>query len=193
MASTSAAWRHLDARAGFEVAFLDTDGDGRRVQGSTSAVEDGEPWIVAYAIELAADGSTRSARVVSRSRHGRREVRLVGDGAGRWRVDGAPAPALDGCLDVDLEASALTNAFPVGRLRLETGAAAAAPAVYVRALDLRVERLEQRYVRLDDDDDDDGRRQRYRYAAPAFGFACVLTYGADGLVDDYPGIAVRAG
>jgi uncharacterized protein len=183
----SAAWRHLDARAGFEVAFAHAGGDGRRVEGSTSAVEDGEPWIVAYEIVLAPDGTTRSARVVSRSRHGRREVRLEADGVGAWLVDGAPAPHLDGCLDVDLESSALTNAFPVRRLGLATGEAAEAPAAYVRALDLRVERLGQRYVRLDDD----GRRERYRYAAPAFDVTCVLTYGADGLVDDYPGIAAR--
>ncbi len=31
-------------------------------------------------------------------------------------VDGEPAPHLDGVLDVDLESSALTNAFPVHRL-----------------------------------------------------------------------------
>ena len=184
-----AAWQHRDARAGFEVVFLDARGDGRRAEGATSAVEDGEPWIVSYEIELALDWTTRTARVVSRSRHGRGEVRLDADGAGGWRVDGAPAPELDGCLDVDLESSALTNAFPVHRLALEPGEEAEAPGAYVRALDLRVERLEQRYLRLGDD----GRRQRYRYAAPAFDFECVLTYGEDGLVADYPGIAIRLG
>ena len=186
-ASASAAWQHRGARAGFEVVFLDAGGPVRRAEGSTSAVEEAEPWIVSYEIELAPDWTTRTARVVSRSRHGRREVRLKADGAGGWVVDGARAPALDGCLDVDLEASALTNAFPVRRLGIEHGAEVDAPAAYVRALDLRVERLEQRYVRLSDD----GRRQRYRYTAPAFDFECVLMYGEDGLVEDYPGIAVR--
>jgi hypothetical protein len=186
---SAAAWQHCDARAGFEVVFIRAAGAGLRAEGSTSAVEDGEPWIVSYEIELAADGTTRSARVVSRSRRGERAVRLEGDGAGGWLVDGAPAPALDGCRDVDLESSALTNAFPVRRLRLAVGGDAEAPAAYVRALDLRVERLEQRYVRLEDEGD----RRRYRYAAPAFDFACVLTYGEDGLVADYPGIAVRVG
>jgi uncharacterized protein len=185
--SASAAWQHRDARAGLEVVFLDAAGDVCRAEGATSAVEDGEPWIVSYEIELAPDWTTRTARVVSRSRHGRCEVRLEADGAGRWLVDGARAAHLDGCLDVDLESSALTNAFPVQRLRLNPGADAEAPAAYVRALDLGVERLEQRYVRLDDD----GRRPRYRYAAPAFDFECVLTYAEDGLVADYPGIAIR--
>jgi hypothetical protein len=103
-------------------------------------------------------------------------------------VNGEAAPALDGCLDVDLEASALTNALPVRRLALRVGQEADAPAAYIRALDLSVERLEQRYVRLPDD----AARQRFQYTSPAFDFQAVLVYDESGLVLDYPGIAVRA-
>jgi hypothetical protein len=95
----------------------------------------------------------------------------------------SPRARLDGCLDVDLESSALTNAFPVHRLGLDVGERADTPAAYVRALDLSVERLEQSYVRLDDDD---GGRRRYHYAAPGFAFECELTYDDSGLVLDYP-------
>lgn len=68
---------------------------------------------------------------------------------------------------MDFESSALTNAFPVHRLELQVGEEADAPAAYVRALDLSVERLDQRYVRLDDD----GSRQRYQCMAPGFGYS----------------------
>ena len=67
------------------------------------------------------------------------------------------------------------------------GGRANAPAAYVRAPTLRVERLEQTYERLPDD----GERARYEYVAPAFDFSAVLTYDRFGLVLDYPGIAVR--
>lgn len=60
-------------------------------------------------------------------------------------------------------------------------------AAYVRALDLSVERLEQRYVRMDDDRG----RERYHYAAPQFDFECELLYDVSCLVHEYPGIAVR--
>jgi uncharacterized protein len=113
---------------------------------------------------------------------------LEHDGAGAWRIDGAAAPHLDGCLDVDLEASAFTNAFPVHRLGLAIGEGAEAPAAYVRALDLRVERLEQHYARVEDD----GSRERYDYAAPRFDYADRLVYDEHGLVLDYPGLALRA-
>jgi hypothetical protein len=83
----------------------------------------------------------------------------------------------------------MTNTLPVHRLTLATGEHAAAPAAYVRALDLGVTRLEQTYRRIPDD----GPRQRYDYAAPAFGFTSRLAYDESGLVLDYPGIARRAG
>jgi hypothetical protein len=41
-------------------------------------------------------------------------VTLRADGDGSWVVDGRPAPQLDGCLDVDLESSSMTNAFHGG-------------------------------------------------------------------------------
>ena len=158
------------------------------MEGETAAVEDGEAWAVRYAITVDREWVTKSARVRGLAAAGRHELRLESVGPGRWLVDGEPAPHLDGCPDVDLESSSLTNAFPVHHLGLEIGQEAEAPAAYVRALDLSVERLEQRYRRLDDD----GTRQRYHYTSPAFDFECELSYDESGLVLDYPGIAVRA-
>jgi uncharacterized protein len=184
-----AAWRHRDARDGFEVVFLRAGDGGYRLEGHTAAVEEGQAWAVRYRITLDPAWRTRGAQVSGRSASGRHELALDADGRGGWRVNGALAPRLDGCLDVDLESSACTNAFPVHRLGLEVGREADAPAAYVRALDLGVQRLEQRYVRMEDD----GARQRYDYTSPAFDFQALLIYDESGLLLDYPGIAVRAG
>jgi hypothetical protein len=183
----SAAWRHRDARNGFEVVFLSSDGEGYCLEGGTVAVESGEAWFVQYAIALNGSWLTQHGRVRGRASSGVRELVLESDAVGHWKINNQPAAHLDGCLDVDLESSALTNAFPVHRLGLEVGQHGQAPAAYVRALDLRVERLEQRYVRLNDDAD----RERYHYTAPQFEFECQLVYDQFGLVLDYPGIAVR--
>lgn len=183
-----AAWTHRDARAGFEVAFFLPAAGGYSVEGETTAVEEGEAWAVAYAIELDNRWVTRRALIRGRSAAGEHELRLEADGRGGWLVDGQAAPMLDGCLDVDLESSALTNAFPVHRLGLGPGGQADAPAAYVRALDLGVGRLEQHYLRVADE----GGRQAYDYRAPSFDFECRLVYDEHGLVLDYPGIAVRA-
>jgi uncharacterized protein len=182
-----AAWRHQDARAGFEVVFPRREGPGYRLDGYSTAVEEGEAWGIRYSLWLDEEWRTRSAHVVGQSAEGAHEVLLEGE-EGSWLVDGAPARELSGCLDVDLEASACTNALPMLRLGLEIGESASAPAVYVRAPTLTVERLEQSYTRLEDDLAD---RLRFDYASPAFDFRAVLTYDRFGLVVDYPGIAVR--
>jgi uncharacterized protein len=183
----AAACRHLGAREGFEVLFPYEEQGGYRFDGHSTAVEDREPWGISYSIALDTRWVTRSAQIVSRSAFGTRELRLEADGEGEWLVDSNPLRHVAGCLDVDLEASAFTNTFPVLRLGLGPGRRAEAPAAYVRAPDLRVERLEQSYARLDDD----GPRMRFDYSAPVFDFQALLTYDEQGLVLDYPGLAVR--
>jgi uncharacterized protein len=185
----TAAWHHRSARSGFEVVYFDARSEGCRIEGWTTAIEDGATWAVEYAIEVNTAWVTRGARIRGRSAGGFCSTLLEADGAGHWLIDGEPAPHLDGCLDVDLEASAMTNALPVRRMGLPVAAAAAAPAAYVRAVGLAVERLEQTYVRTTDE----STGQRYDYTAPAFDFGARLVYDQSGLVLDYPGIAVRAG
>ena len=107
-------------------------------------------------------------------RTSRAAVVLESDGEGHWRVNERSRPDLDGCVDVDLEGSAFTNAFPVAR------GATDAPAAWVR-LDLSVERLEQTYARAGE--------RTYDYESP--GFRSRLVFGADGIVVEYPGIATR--
>jgi hypothetical protein len=182
------AWRHVGARDGFEVTFVAEVSGGVCFTGTTSALEDGHAWTVSYEVTVdPRSWATRSARVSARTDAGERALEVRTDGAGSWWLDSRPASQLDGCLDIDLESSVLTNAFPVHRLGLACGQGAEAPGVYVRANDLRVERLEQRYVRLEDQVPG-----RFAYAAPAFDFTCVLAYDDAGLLLDYPGIAVRS-
>jgi hypothetical protein len=182
-----AAWRHRDARAGFEVLFPRQDHGCYRLDGYSTAVQEGEAWGIRYTLTVDHEWVTRSAHVVGQSALGTHEVVLESDGSGMWSVDGKEAPRLSGCLDVDLEASACTNALPVHRLGLRVGERADAPAAYVRAPTLCVERLEQTYARLRGD----GKTVRYEYLAPAFDFLAVLAYDRFGLILDYPGIAVR--
>ena len=176
----AAAWRLVEAHEGFETVLFRQEGDVVRLEGYSAGVEEGMAWGFRYELEVDAAWATRSARISS---GGGRKLRLEGDGAGGWLVDGRPAPHLDGVLDVDLEGSACTNCLPIRRLAPAVGERIEAPAAYVRAGDLRVERLAQSYLRLDSG--------RYDYESPDHGFRAVLVYDDHGLVVDYPGIAVR--
>ncbi|WP_280295232.1 putative glycolipid-binding domain-containing protein [Nocardia abscessus] len=185
---STAAWRHRTAREGFEVAYFRVTEQGVLIDGCTTAVEDGAAWTVDYRIALDTEWRTRRAQVAIRKPGGWNTLVLDADGAGSWLLDGMPAPLLDGCLDVDLESSALTNALPVHRSAPEVGEGMDASAAYVYASGAAVARLEQRYDRVVDGE----HGPRFDYAAPEFDFACVLEYDKSGLVLDYPGIAVRA-
>jgi hypothetical protein len=185
----NASWQHRGLRTGFEVAYFQDDDGTAKIEGSRG-VDGGRG-------RSPLDGPLRNlpgydlenpASLISvRSPLGWRSTVLESQGDGSWRVDGAAAPHLDGCLDVDLESSALTNAVPVHRLALAVDERAAAPAAYVRT-DLSIERLEQDYLRASDHES----HQRYHYAAPAFAFTCSLLYDESGLVLEYPGIATRS-
>ena len=125
--------------------------------------------------------------MTGRSSTGDHEVPLEADGAGGWQVDGEPAPELAGCLDVDLEASAFTNAFPVHRLALSVGGRADAPAAYVRA-PISAWNASNRPTH--------GCRTRatargtttHRPPSTFAPYSCTTKFG---LALDYPGIAVR--
>jgi uncharacterized protein len=185
----SASWRHLGTRDGFEtVVFRRGEGAVYRCEGVAVAVEDQQVWAVGYEIVLDHLWRARAASVWGRMDAAVYERRVEAIAPGRWAVDEQEAPELAGCLDIDLESSAFTNAIPVHRLGLAVGDAAAAPAIYIRASGLLVERLEQDYLRVTDDGD----RIRFVYRAPAFDFEALLVYDRCGVIVDYPSIATRA-
>jgi hypothetical protein len=185
----SACWQHHGLRHGFEVAYFIPEPQGLRVEGTSCALQDRATWAVSYRIAVDDSWRTRSAGITTVTAAGSIESLIESDGAGHWLIDGENVADLDGCLDIDLEASALTNAFPVHRLGLGVGENAAAPAAYVRVHSTVVERLDQLYARVEDRSGS----QCFDYAAPAFDFTCRLIYDEYGLVVDYPGIAKRAG
>lgn len=183
----SAAWRHLGGREGFECVFFRRDQDRLLLSGTTAAAGGGEAWTAEYQITVDDRWRTREAALKVRSSGGDATVALSADGRGNWIVDGEPAPALVGCIDVDLESSVCTNTFPVHRLDLPEGRSVHAPAMYVRVPDLTVQRLDQTYLRVPGEDG-----TMFDYSAPEFDFEARLTYDTSGLIVDYPGIATRS-
>ena len=129
-------------------------GDGR-LDGTVLTALEGRPVEVRYSVRVDDAWVTREVVVAIDDGRERRRLRLAHDGAGHWTQgdDGAAVPAVDGCLDVDLEVSPATNTLPIRRL----GASADVEAAWVRFPSLTVERLTQRYERLGD--------RRWRYSS----------------------------
>lgn len=181
----SAAWTHRDVRSGFEIAFFQAVPAGTLLTGRTTANEAGALWSVGYAIEVDTEWATRTVRATGLIDGADRATELLCEADRRWTVDGSHRPELDGCVDVDFESSAVTNTLPVHRIDFVPGAVVDVPAAFVRA-DLSVQRLEQSYTLISATDE-----VRFQYSSATFDFECELRYDAAGLVDDYPGIAIR--
>ena len=125
---------------------------------------------------------------LTETRHGHQTTLIVrSDRAGHWTVDGAPCSDLDGCIDIDLESSALTNTIFLHRVQPSSTDVHDAPAAFIRCAPLRAERLEQTY-RLRRQDE---HGVSYAYTSPAYETYVDLHFDVDGLVLDYPGLAVR--
>jgi hypothetical protein len=148
--------------------------------GSTVAVVDGHPVRLTYRISVAADGTTRALDVGDTV--GGASLSLRGDGNGRWSsADGAARPDLDGCIDVDISTTPLTNTLPIRRLALAVGDGAEIKAAYVDVPSLSVRPAEQRYSRLDD--------STYRYSSGSF--VADVSVDSDGVVTAYHGLWSR--
>src|SRR5215218_2923241 len=171
-------WRRLDA-PGREHASLERVPGGWRLDGRLRHEDDGVATTIAYRVLCDARWRTLVATVDGQV--GERAVRLAltADGEGRWLGDGAPAPEVDGALDVDLGFTPSTNTLAIRRLALEIGHSAAMRAAWFRYPELRLEPLEQTYTREAD--------HLYRFDAEVDGqlFTAQLTTDAAGWVVRY--------
>lgn len=175
------AWRRDDEGAGHSVGRLAPVPDGWVAHGAETLVAD-EVVACGFRVELDASWRTRSAVVHAVADAGGTALALAVVEAD-WTIDGAPAPRLRGCVDVDIAATPLTNTFPIRRFAdLAIGESRTTPVAWVEVPSLRVLRVEQTYERL-------GPRT-WRYSDPQHG-AFVLEVDADGVVERYEGFAVR--
>lgn len=181
---TTAAWRHVQSRDGVEILTVRTLEDGHRLVGHTTALEGRAVWSIGYVVDTDAAWRTTVVDATLLSGAGSTSVHVERRSDDTWLVDGARAPALDGCVDIDLESSSVTNSLPLHRLDLEIDMPSSVPAAFIRSSDLRIERLEQTYARLE-------RPGHVAYTSSTFDVSCELRYDPSGLILDYPGIAHR--
>jgi len=159
---------------------------GTGFSGAVVRLWEGQPLRVTYSLDCDAEWRVRELQMSGESEAvGERAIRLYADAAGNWKNDkGQPLDALQGCTDVDIMLTPLTNTLPIRRLQLAPGESREISVVYIAAPDLSVRPFRQRYTRLDDADGG----QRYRYESLDSGFTVVLPVDDDGFVVDYPGI-----
>lgn len=116
--TTSLVWTSI-AWPGLEHVVW-SGGDNVRASGAAVHVLPEGPTRLTYEID-APNGRTRRVAVTAATSAGERTVDLAAED-GVWRdATGEQLPHLDGCVDVDISVTPLTNTLPIRRLGLEPG------------------------------------------------------------------------
>jgi hypothetical protein len=166
-------WQRLDM-PGLEWCEIRRASDGTQVSGVALVAKAGTPYRTDYAIEIDAAGHTRRA-LVRPIGVPKGDFELRADGSGGWLENGVAVPALDGCVDVDLGFSPMTNSLPIWRLGLAPGETREVRAAWVRFPEFTVEVLRQTYERTG--------ASTYVYRSD--GFEAPLRVDVDGIVEEY--------
>lgn len=165
--------------AGLEHCELRPAADGLAVSAVVAGTIEGRRFGLSY--ELSIDRAWRVRKAVLREASGA-ALTLDADGEG-WRVDGAPAPQLAGCLDIDIRATPFTNTLPIRRAAPAVGEAVGVAVAFIAVPGLAVEAGRQRYTRLAD--------RLWRFEGLEADFVADLPVDGDGVVLDYPGLFRR--
>lgn len=180
-------WISIDERS-IEHLHLEENGAGFAADGLIIRLGDDASHRLRYRIE--GDAAWRIRKLLLRKvEETAPAVVLHSDGDGRWTDEaGERVPALDGCRDVDIQASPFTNTLAIRRLALTPGDAAEICVAFVTVPELEVHAFRQRYTRLNTSP----QGTVYRYESLESDFAADLPVDADGLLIEYPGYFRRA-
>jgi hypothetical protein len=160
--------------------------EGNTADSSLLAVdEDGEPFRLTYRLRWDDSGLIQRAELETSKGAQARALSLQADGHGRWSsAQSEHLPQLDGCIDIDIWPTPLTNSFPIWRSHLQIGQRQEFRMAWVSAPDLTVVAKPQAYTRLEE-------RLYLFESLDGTGFKATLPVDEYGLVIDYPELFVR--
>ncbi|MGW0363857.1 putative glycolipid-binding domain-containing protein [Streptomyces sp. NPDC002990] len=176
-------WEILPSR-GYSTAWLDLTERRLTARGRDMGLLP-EPYWVTYTLDTADDYVTSRLYATVETAGATRTLDLRND-AGRWTVDGAYRPDLDGALDCDLGLCPLTNTMPVLRHGLHRQPGTEPHPflmAWVSVPGLEVSPIRQTYTHLARAEH--GARIRYESGD----FRSDVEFDVDGLVLDYPVLA----
>ena len=180
---TDLIWQALEW-PGLEHAIVSADATGFGAGGQLVAGPPVGPASVSYQLSCDAGWRVTGLTISAASAAGSRTLTLSADQDGHWLADGESRPDLDGCIDVDISLTPLTNTLPIRRLAWAQGSPQDLDVAYVSAPDLTVRRVSQRYTPLAAGPTDNAAVYRYESGS----FKAELTVDGDGFVSDYPGL-----
>jgi uncharacterized protein len=149
--------------------------------------DDGTPLRLIYRLTWDDQVRIREADLEVQVGQEKRSLLLRSDGEGHWRhAHGDALPELDGCIDIDIWPTPLTNSLPLWRSSLGMNQRQEYRMAWVSAPELTVEAKPQEYTRLKDG--------LYLFESlDGSGFRAELAVDDQLIVVDYPGLFLRVG
>jgi hypothetical protein len=180
---------------GLEHVVASADADGFRADSQLIVGPPPGPARVSYQLSCDASWRFTALRITVTGAAGSRTLDLTASQDGRWMADGQPRRDLDGCTDIDISLTPLTNTLPIRRLSWSATRQHHLHVAYVSVPGLDVRKAEQRYTLLTPPAlQGTGQRDQ---VAPAWAdtvfcyqsgtYRADLPVDSDGLVIDYPG------
>lgn len=144
---------------------------------------EGALYQVGYQLYANARWETERLDVMYQLRNKVKEIHLRSDMKGNWWLNDVPAPQFEGCLDVDITLTCLTNTLPIRRLDFTDQPTHGIKVVYVDVLDDTVLPVSQQYTRQDSG--------LYKFENVPNDFEALIKVDDEGLVMFYPELFER--
>jgi hypothetical protein len=175
----SILWRHLEA-SGRDACDLWRHANGWSVTGTSIFRERVDITHLRYAVSCDAGWRTVRGQIQGSVNERVVDLDVTTDEQHRWWVNGRAEPAVEGCIDLDLNFTPATNLIQLRRLALAVGGRANAPAAWFSVPEFSLQPLPQTYRRAS--------VPCYDYAAPSVGYSGLLQVHELGFVLEYPGL-----
>jgi len=170
-------WRRLD-RPGHEAARVALVDSRWQMTGTTVILHEHEPCRLDYSLVCNAEWQTLSGKVKGWVGDDLVDLEISVDSARRWWLNGKECKHVEGCIDLDLNFSPLTNLLPIRRLNLKVEQEEVVRAAWLRFPSFQLEPLDQLYRRTG--------VSTYRYESGSGTFVADLELNELGLVTHYP-------
>lgn len=179
MDSRTILWQGLYWR-GYEATRLIEGAEEQRIEGTAVFANEGVPCRLEYQIQVDRGWRTRDVQVNGWVGTEPVDINIVVDEAQTWMLNGETIDAAQGCIDIDLNFSPVTNLLPIRRYALAIGEEVAVTAAWLRFPSFKLEPLDQIYRRTGE--------EQYHYASAGGSFTAELTVNEHGFVVNYPGL-----
>jgi hypothetical protein len=169
-------WRRLDT-PGHESARLFLLASNWHLSGTAVFAHELQPCRLDYLIQCDSQWRTLSGKVTGWLGNKIIDIEVLVDSNRRWSLNGEGCAEVNGCIDMDLNFSPLTNLLPIRRLNLAVGQEATVTAAWLRFPGFRFEPLDQLYRRVG--------TSLYHYESAGGSFVAELEVDDVGFVTSY--------